>query len=77
MNLIYEDFVRVSSEDGARVVEVRLGKSKGEADGDARLVTLRCYLGADYPSGAEMPAVEIRGVNWSRRDQGAIYDGTA
>lgn len=80
LRLIYSDeFVSThadAEESGVTVVQVKLGKSKGEeADGGERLVTLRAYLGPEYPLGPEMPLFELRGVNWSRRDQNAVYEG--
>lgn len=45
---------------------------------DHRLVTLKVYLGQNYPStaeDAEMPVFELRGVNWRKRDQNEIYEG--
>ncbi len=90
LRLIYsEEFVRIredpdysdssgagdASSSSCRVVEVKLGKSKGEADGGERLVTLVTYLNRDYPLGEEMPLFELRGVNWSRADQNAVYEG--
>lgn len=82
LRLIYSDeFVqrRADAEEaGVTVVEVKLGKSpaEAEADGKERLVILRAYLSAEYPSaGAEMPLFELKGVNWSRRDQNAVFEG--
>lgn len=79
LRLIYsEEFISMhadAEEAGVTVVQIKLGKSKGEADGEERLVTLRAYLGPEYPLGPEMPLFELRGVNWSRRDQNAVYEG--
>jgi hypothetical protein len=63
--------------DDVKVVEVKLGKATGEADGEERLVTLRTYLGREYPLGKEIPLFELRGINWSRRDQNAVFEGAA
>ena len=79
LRLIYsEEFISThadAEEAGVTVVQIKLGKSKGEADGEERLVTLRAYLGPEYPLGPEMPLFELRGVNWSRRGQKAVYEG--
>lgn len=79
LRLIYsEEFISThadAEEAGVTAVQIKLGKSKGEADGEERLVTLRAYLGPEYPLGPEMPLFELRGVNWSRRDQNGVYEG--